>query len=217
MSENSNKIPMVTHQTQPLKSSQTRQHTATSSASSSASSSTSSTRRQTIRHQLYPNETHAENGGEEEEEEQVQNMMLHSFADDVNDQESEETLNGGGQHEHDDDPMNPQHHNQNHVSDLVESSASSFDAAGTRTLIEFFVSIGQPMSVFDNFRLRSFVAELNPAYVLPSSHTVEFDYLPELVSILEYDLRQTILSVEHVAITTSTFKSNENNCEYTGS
>lgn len=89
---------------------------------------------------------------------------------------------------------------------LVESSASSFDAS-TRTLIEFFVSTGQALSVFDNFRLRAFLAELNPSYVLPSSSSVEFDYLPEIAASMVDDLRHMMMtSVEHVAITTNTFR-----------
>ena len=88
---------------------------------------------------------------------------------------------------------------------LVESSASSFDAS-TRTLIEFFVSTGQALSVFDNFRLRAFLAELNPSYVLPSASSVEFDYLPEIAASMVDDLRHMMNSVEHVAITTNTFR-----------
>lgn len=99
---------------------------------------------------------------------------------------------------------------------LVESSASSFDAS-TRTLIEFFVSTGQALSVFDNFRLRAFLAELNPSYVLPSSSSVEFDYLPEIAATMVDDLRHMMTSVEHVAITTNTFRlPTSENREFTG-
>lgn len=104
--------------------------------------------------------------------------------------------------------------NGHNTTDLVESSASAFDAS-TRMLLEFFVSTGQPLSVFNNFRLRAFLLDLNPAYVLPSSSTVEFDYLPELVHIMEDDVRQEMACAEHVAITLSNLKTNESNLDYT--
>lgn len=106
---------------------------------------------------------------------------------------------------------------QGAMNHLVESSGSSrhFDAT-TRMLVEFLVSTGQPLSVFDNFRLRSFVAELSPAYVVPASSTVEFEYLPELVQLMQDDVRQEIACVDHVAITLHTIKSNLSGLKYTG-
>lgn len=98
--------------------------------------------------------------------------------------------------------------------DLVESSASTFNST-TKTLIEFFISINKPFFVFDDFRLRSAIADINPNYTLPSSRVVECDYLPELVNFMEDEIRQSLAQVDYVALSTSSLKSNES-IEYSG-
>lgn len=98
--------------------------------------------------------------------------------------------------------------------DMVESSLNGF-SSGIRTLIEFFVSIDQPLSVFENYRLRDFLADLNPNFSLPTSHTIESEYLPELVNFMEHDLRESLRFADHVAVTTNLIKTNDN-MEYSG-
>lgn len=95
------------------------------------------------------------------------------------------------------------------IADLVESSASSFDNT-TKMLIEFFVSINQPFSVFDNDRLRNFLSELNMNYVIPSARTVEYEYLPELMNLMQDEVRDNLANVDHIAITINSWTSNEN-------
>lgn len=95
---------------------------------------------------------------------------------------------------------------------VVQTTAtnSSLDIT-TKTMIEFFVSIDQPLAVFDNYRLRAFIADLNPSYALPTSNSVEFDLLPELVSSLEDEARVAFTTnVDYVAITTKSFTSSSN-------
>lgn len=65
--------------------------------------------------------------------------------------------------------------------------------------------------MFDDFRLRSAIADINPNCTLPGSRVVECDYLPELMVLMEDEIRQSLALVSYVALSTSNLKSNESN------